>query len=96
MQTAFHSVNTSSMYREACKEWQQKLDADQTWTNFKRQFSAEYHEIREQQHVLGEAGFNSAQIAHETTDVATALDNLALAATADRNIVADLVDINKN
>ena len=43
---------------------------------------------------MGEAGFNSAQLAHETTDIATALENMALAATADRNIVADLIAIN--
>ena len=24
LQTAFHSFNTTSMYQEACKEWQQK------------------------------------------------------------------------
>ena len=43
---------------------------------------------------MGEAGFNSAQLAHETTDIAMALDNIALAATVDRNIVADLIAIN--
>ena len=43
----------------------------------KRHFAAEYHEIRKQQRVLGDAGFNSANHADETTDMATALDNLA-------------------
>ena len=64
------------------------------WTNFKRHFAAEYHKIREQQRILGEAGFNSANLAHETTYIATALDNLAPAATADQNIVADLIATN--
>ena len=83
------------MYQEACKEWQQKLDADKTWTNFKHHFAADYSEIREQQRILGKAGFNSAQLAYETTYMATVLDNLELVATADCNIVADLVAINK-
>ena len=43
LQTAFHSVNATDMYQEACKEWRQKADQDKTWTNFKRHFSAEYH-----------------------------------------------------
>ena len=73
----------------------QKSDADKTWTNFKRHFAIKYHEIHKQQRVLGEAGFNSAHIAHENTDMATSLDNLALTATADCNIVADLIAINK-
>ena len=45
LQTAFHSVNTTGLYREACKEWRQKAEQDKTWTNFKRHFAAEYHEI---------------------------------------------------
>ena len=92
---AFHSVNATEMYQQACKKWQQKGDADKTWKIFKRHFAAEYHEIREQQHVQGEAVFNSAQLAHETTDIAAALENLALAATAERNIVANIIAINK-
>ena len=65
------------------------------WTNFKRHFAAEYHEIREQQRVSGDAGFNSANLAHETTDMATALENLALAATAYQNIVTDHIATNR-
>ena len=94
LQTAFHSVNATGIYREACTEWCQKADQDKKRTIFKRHFVAEYHEIREQQRVLGEAGFNSANLAHKTTDMATALDNMALAATADRNIVTDLIATN--
>ena len=62
---------------------------------FKRHFDAEYHEICEQQRVSGESGCNIAQLAHETTDMATSLENLALAATADHSIVADLIAIKK-
>ena len=51
LQTAFHSVNATGLYREACKEWCQKSDQDKMWTNFKRHFAAEYHEIRKQQPV---------------------------------------------
>ena len=83
------------MYQDACKEWRQKSDQDKTWTNFKRHFAADYHEIREQQRVSGDSGFNSENHAHETTDMATALDNMALAETADRNIVIDLIATNR-
>ena len=72
-----------------------KGDAGKTWTNFKRHFAAEYHKIGEQQCVSGESGFNSAQLAHETTDTDRALGILALSATADHNIVANLIAINK-
>ena len=95
LQTAFQSVDATAMYLEVCKEWQQKADADKTWTNLKRHFAAVYHKIREQQRILGDAGFNSAHLAQETIDTATALDNIALAATANRNIINDLIAINK-
>ena len=95
LQTAFHSVNATGLYPEACKEWRHKPNQDKTWTNFKCHFAAEYHEIREQQRISGDAGYNSANIVHETTDMATALDNLVLAATADRNIVTDLIAKNR-
>ena len=72
-----------------------KADQDKTWTNFKRHFAAEYHEIQEQQRVSEHAVCNSANLAHETTDMATALDNLVLAATSDRNIVTDLIAKNR-
>ena len=67
---------------------------EKPWTNFKYHFADEYHKIWEQQRVSGKAGFNSANLAHKTTDMATALDNLALAETADRNIVMDLIATN--
>ena len=30
LQTAFHSVNVTGLYWEACKEWRQKADRDKT------------------------------------------------------------------
>ena len=44
---------------------------------------------------MGKTGLNSAQLSHETIEMATALDNLALSATGDRNTVANLISINK-
>ena len=95
LQTKFHSINATRMYKESCKEWQQKGDANKTWTNFKCQFATEYHKICEQQRVSVKVEFNSAHLAHETTDTAMALDNLALGTTENRNIVANLIAINK-
>ena len=95
LQTVFHSINATGLYRETYKEWRQKSDQDKTWTNFKHHFPAEYHDIREQQRISGDTRFNSANHAHEKTDMTTALDNLALAATADQNIVTDLIATNR-
>ena len=88
LQTAYHAISTSGYYNDACKEWRKKPTADKTWTIFKRFFAAEYHDLKEQQKVnTSQNNFHSANAAYDITD---ALDNLALAATTDRDIVAQL------
>ena len=93
LQIAYHAVSTSGLYTDSCKEWRRKDEKDKTWTNFKTFFAAEYHDLKEQQRV------NNAQTnyhgANAVGDISAALDNLALAATSDREIVTQLVAANK-
>ena len=35
LQTVFHAVNATGMYKDACKEWRKKPVASKTWTTFK-------------------------------------------------------------
>jgi hypothetical protein len=86
LQTAYHAVSTSGYYNDACKEWRKKTQIDKTWTNFKSFFAAEYHDLKEQQKV--NTSQNNFQGANSVVDLSMALDNLAMAATADRDIVA--------
>lgn len=93
LQTVYHAVSTSGYYTEACKEWRKKPIIEKTWTNFKRFFAAEYHDLKEQQKVnTSQSNFHGA---NAVVDISTALDNLALAATADRDIVAHLTTANQ-
>ena len=92
MQTAYHAVSTSGVYTDACKEWRKKQTTDKTWATFKTFFAAEYHDHKEQQKVNHTN--NNFHSTNATVDIGQALDNLALAATADRDIVAQLTESN--
>jgi hypothetical protein len=93
LQTTYHAISTLGYYTNACKEWQKKPAQEKTWQNFKRIFSAEYHDLKEQQKVnTSQSNFHGVNAA---IDITTALDNLALAATTDRDIVQQLTSSNQ-
>ena len=93
LQTTYHAVNTSGMYHDACCEWHKKPSIDKTWDNFKAFIASEYHELKELQWT-GQGG-QSFHGAHNAIDITQALNNLALAATTDRDIVAKLMATNQ-
>jgi hypothetical protein len=74
------------------KEWQHKPAANKIWINFKRCFATEYHDLKEQQREnASQTNFHSA---NAVVDITSALDNLALAATSDRDSVVLLTSAN--
>jgi hypothetical protein len=93
LQTTYHAVSTSGYYADACKEGRKKAAVDKTWANFKTFFAAEYHDMKEQQKV--NQSQNNFHGANAVTDVSTALDYLAMATTADRDIVSQLTESNE-
>ena len=93
LQTAYHAISASGFYNDACKDWRKKPAEQKTWETFKRFFASEYHDLKEQQRVnTSTTSFHSANAA---IDVSTALENLAMAASADRNIVEHLTNANE-
>jgi len=92
LQTAYHAISTSGIYTNACKEWCKIAIINKTRANFKQFFAAKYHDIKEQQKVnSSHSNFHSTNAA---VDTGQALDNLATAATADRDIIAQLTTSN--
>ena len=92
MQTAYHAVSTSGVYGDACKECRKKPTLDKSWATFKKFFAAEYHDHKEQQKVNNTN--NDFHSANAAVDIGQALENLVMAATADRDIVAQLTESN--
>jgi hypothetical protein len=93
IQTGYNAISTSGFYHDACKEWRRKPVGDKTWLNFKRFFASEYHDLKEQQREnTSQSNFHGANAA---VDITMALDNLALAATNDRDSVTLLTSANQ-
>ena len=104
LQTSYHAVSASGLYNEACKEWRRKPELQKTWAAFKQFFAAEYHDLKEQDKVNNNQNnfhganatiHNNIHSANAAIDITQALDNLALAAISDRDIVNQLTKANQ-
>ena len=99
LQTAYYGISLSNLYTDACKEWRRKPQAEKTWTNFKTFFASEYHELKEQEKTtaMGQ-GYHSANVVRQNADddalIVESLQHLALAATTDKQTIAQLVESN--
>jgi hypothetical protein len=64
-----------------------------TWTTFKTFFAAKYHDLAKRQKV--NTSKSNLQGANAVLNISTALDNLAMGATTNQDIVANLTQSNK-
>jgi hypothetical protein len=90
----------SGKFNSACRRWDEKLEGDKTWNNFKIHFDSAYRQYREiQGETIGaQALANSAVTQASEDDLAEqatgAFANLATATAVDRNVVAQLTEAN--
>jgi hypothetical protein len=98
LQTTYHALAKTGHYQDACKEWRKRQTAQKTWPLFKQFFASEYHDYKEQQKLNSNEyhGANAMEYhrANAAIDIGTALDNLANAATNDRQVVTQLTASN--
>ena len=99
LQTAYYEIISSNLYTDACKEWRRKPLAEKTWTNFKNFFASEYHDLKEQEKTttMGQEYHSENLVQHNTEDdslMVESLHHLALAATTDKQTIAQLVKSN--
>ena len=97
LQTAYFAVQATGLYKDGLKEWRSKQDTNKTWTNFKKLFAAEYHQLKEEQRLTSSAaGYSTMNhVQGFTDDLSSAIDNLAMATTADKTTITELVEANK-
>jgi hypothetical protein len=78
--------------------WDEKLEADKTWNNFKIHFAAAYRQHRQMQgETIGSQAFANATVTQASEDdlaeqTIGAFANLATATAVDRNVVAQLTE----
>jgi hypothetical protein len=106
--TGYLLIFATGLYTEECKLWNRRPQAEQTWVNFKLDFSRAHKELREMQAMtaqMGAATMGMANMVHGANrntededqaqlDTAQALSDLATATVADRTAVANLTQAN--
>jgi hypothetical protein len=96
----YSKIFKSGKFNSACRRWDEKLEGDKTWNNFKIHFAAAYLQHRQMQgETIGAQAFaNSAVTQASEDDLAEqalgAFANLATATAVDRNVVAQLTEAN--
>jgi hypothetical protein len=93
VQTAYHAISKSGLYNDACKERRRKPLAERTWVTFKPFLATEYNDLKEQHKInMNQNNFHGANSA---IDLTTAIDSLAMAATTDQEVMAQLTHTNQ-
>jgi hypothetical protein len=95
---AFLLILNTGAIPDACCDWQRRTPMNQTWADFRREFSRAQREQRIISSTSSGAGYHTANLAEHyehtpapaDTERVTAMANLATATSADRKTVATL------
>jgi hypothetical protein len=96
LSSAYSKIFKSGKFNSACRRWDEKLEADKTWNNFKIQFATAYFKHRQMQvEILGDQGYANTAVTQTGEDdlgeqALGAFANLATATAVDRGVVAQL------
>jgi hypothetical protein len=96
---AYTLVFNTCLLLDACRAWQVRPAAQNTWTNFKVHFAAAHCEFRLTNQTAQQFGFHSANMMiehHPYQGTADAIAQLAVPTASDRDTVATLTVTNAN
>jgi chromosome segregation ATPase len=88
------------LFPDACRAWQSRAIAGNTWAQFKLDFATAHREFRLTNQTVQQSGFNSANMMIEEgrdesmQDTVKAIAKLATATASDRDTVATLTTTN--
>jgi hypothetical protein len=99
LSSAYSKIFKSGIFNSACRRWDEKIEADKTWNNFKIHFAAAYHQHMQMQgENVGEPGYANAAVAQPEDDLVeqalSAFSNLSTATAVDIGVVAQLTEAN--
>ena len=98
LDNAYTLVFSTGMFPEASREWQNTTPVQQTWEHFKQIFYVAHNDLREMQtHTAQGGGFHGANQAMEQfcQETAASFNNMANAAVANRDILAQINKTNQ-
>ena len=91
VQIGIMAITKTGLFNDDYLRWRQLGAAQHTWANFKSHFNAAHTDWRDLSRMTAQqAGFQANSIGSIPDDLSVAMDNLALAATADKAIVEAL------
>jgi hypothetical protein len=100
LSSAYSKIFKSRKFNVTCRRWDEQLEADKTWNNFKIHFADDYRQNRQiQGETVGSQGFANATFTQASSDDLAEQDleafpNLSTATAVDRSIVAQLTEAN--
>jgi hypothetical protein len=100
LSSAYSKIFKSGKFNSACCRWDEKLEADKTWNNFKIHFAAVYRQhIQMQGETVGAQVFSNAAVTQASEDdlaeqALGAFANLETATAVNRSVVAQLTEAN--
>jgi hypothetical protein len=100
LSSAYSKIFKSGKFNSACRRWDDKLEADKTWNNFKIHFADAYRQHRQLQgEKVGAQGFANAAVTQASEDdlaeqALGAFANLATARDVYLSVVAQLTEAN--
>jgi hypothetical protein len=97
----YSKIFKSGKFNSACCRWDEKIEADKTWNNFKIHFAAAYRQHRQMQgEIVGAQDYANAAVAQPENDLAEqalgAFANLATVTAVDQGVVAQLNEANSS
>ena len=101
LSTAYFGIQSTGLYRHELKEWRKLPEANRTWPNFKDFFSEAYQDLQDDMKFTAREGnYHSANNvtsdSNKMSEISDALNNLALAATADKSTFQQLLTENSD
>jgi hypothetical protein len=97
VKVTFTLVFNTGLFSDACRAWQVRPAAQNTWINLKVHFSAAHQECRLTNQTAQQSGFHSANMTIENypyQGTADAIAQLAVATASDRDTVDTLTATN--
>jgi hypothetical protein len=99
LSSAYSNIFKAGKFNSACRRWDDKIEADKTWNNFKIHFAAAYHQHRKMQgETVGAQGYANAAVDQSEDDLAEqalgAFANLVTTTDVYRGVVAQLTEAN--
>jgi hypothetical protein len=99
LSSAYSKIFKSGRFNSVCRRWDEKIEAEKTWNNFKIHFAAASRQHRQMQgETVGSQGYVNSAVAQSEDYLAeqalVAFANLATSTSIDRGVVTHLTEAN--